>query len=974
MWRAIALLLSFSSLAYGEDLRVDYTRESLAGTHVHYQQYIDGIRVIGGERIESTFGDGRRAVTERLATRRDSTRIAAQSVAAPIAGELVYLNLGGNATLASRVVIEEQPHKKYANYYDAATGALIRSDALFWSIQGRVFEVNPVAKLNRPDLEDQNDIAAAVPDAAYSIVDLPDLAPSGMLTGPNVHIIDTEAPFTVHADASQPLMFDRSQKQFEEVNAYYHLDRSQRYLQSLGFTGTRRIIPYSIPVDPHAAGGEDNSFFVVDSPGVGELFFGDGGTDDAEDSDIMLHEYGHAIQESIAPGAFGGASSSQSRALGEAFGDYWSFSSTYEGTVPSGRDPFCIGDWDARCSNDNPDQLCGYPFGADCLRRVDSAKTMADYINSDTSGTEHKNGEIWSSALREIFMSAGKRTTDTLVLESTFGVPAEPAYAVMAQRILAIDRTLNGGANVPAICAAMTKRGILAGSDCTASPRGEVTWFQSTASTITITDPRPIASLTLHTSIVGDAQVTLIGPDGTRGDPGVFRGKSAAGQWTLVITSAQPVTLLSWSLAVAFQGDTPAVIRPSAAGAAKFIAAAGNAAGADGTHFITDVRLFNRANSQSEVTAIFTPTGADGRASFDAVKIVLAPQQIVALNDVVGDAMQATGTGQLELIGADQVLAMSRIYTRGTDTPVCAAADKSVCGTFGQFVPSADPSEAIGSGDAAISVPGLENSDAFRSNIGFAEVSGSPAEVHVRYIDESGAVIANEIYGIAPFGHAQTAMTAKGEAVRAEVTVIGSGRVLAYGSMIDNQSGDAIFIPAARVRQGFIPMIHAPGVNGTFWRTDVWFSRTNDGATVLRDVMHSDGVSWGFAGNANELVTTRTYTTIGNGTYGQFVPPGIPSSDPATLIGIENDSQFRTNIGFIAPSASTVRFIAYNASGNEVWRSDVSAEGLTQFPLPVMLPIGRVTVEVIAGGGVVPYASVIDNQSGDPIYIIAQYQ
>ena len=51
---------------------------------------------------------------------------------------------------------------------------------------------------------------------------------------------------------------------------------------------------------------------------------------------------------------------------------------------------------------------------------------MADFINSSLSGTEHRNGEIWSSALREIFMTIGRRKTDTLVLEATFGVP--PLY------------------------------------------------------------------------------------------------------------------------------------------------------------------------------------------------------------------------------------------------------------------------------------------------------------------------------------------------------------------------------------------------------------------------------------------------------------------------------------------------------------------------------------------------------------------
>jgi hypothetical protein len=870
--------------------------------------------------------------------------------------------------------VEERPHRKYANYYDATTGALIRSDALFWSIRGRVFEVNPVAKLNRPDLQDQNDVASAVPDAAYSIVDLPGLAPTGMLVGPNVQIVDTELPFTTHADASQPLMFDRSQDQFEEVNAYYAIDRSQRYLQSLGFVGNRRIVPYPIPVDPHAANGTDNSFFVIESPGIGALFFGDGGTDDAEDPDIMLHEFGHAIEESIAPGAFGGTSSSQSRALGEGFGDYWSFSENFEGTVPSGRDPFCIGDWDARCAGDDSSQLCGYPVGADCLRRVDGTKTMSDFINSDGPGTEHKNGEIWSSALREIFMTIGKRTTDRIVLEGTFGVPIGPTYAQMAQKLLAADRALNGGANASTICAAMTRRGILGSSECSAGPRGEVTWFQSTSSTLTVSDPRPIATLALVTSIIGDAQVTLIGPDGTRGTPDSFRGKSGAGTWSLLITSSQPVTLISWSLAITFSGEVPAALRPTAAGGQKFIAAVAHAAGANGTNFVTDVRLFNRGNSPAQITAIFTPSGADGQANFNAVKIALGPQQIVAVNDIVGTAMQAGGTGQLELIGpTDQVMAMSRTYTRGTDTPVCATADKSVCGTFGQYIPSADPSEAVGSGDAPLAIPGLENTPDYRSNIGFAEVAGASGEIHARFFDAQGNAIADETYAIAPFGHEQTRVNPNGEALRAEITVVGNARVLAYGSMIDNHSGDAIFIPAARERRGLLPAIHAAGANGTFWRTDIWQSTVGGGTTLTRDVLGREGLALLDFEQAGVLVTSRTYTSSSSGTFGQFIPPGTPSAGLATLIGVESDAAFRTNIGLMATSLSTVRLIAFDAAGNEVWRSDVRAHALTQIPLPVTLAIGRVTAQVLDGGPMVPYASVVDNHSGDPIYIVAQY-
>src|SRR5437016_10578548 len=98
---------------------------------------------------------------------------------------------------------------------------------------------------------------------------------------------------------------------------------------------------------------------------------------------------------------------------------------------------------------------------------------MADYIDSNNSGTEHLNGEIWSSALREIFMSmtsrlgvaAGKRMADTTILEGTFGMPPNPTYATMARKLLGADGELNGGANQQVICTAMTTRGILQASD-----------------------------------------------------------------------------------------------------------------------------------------------------------------------------------------------------------------------------------------------------------------------------------------------------------------------------------------------------------------------------------------------------------------------------------------------------------------------------------------------------------------------------
>src|SRR5437763_4470394 len=365
-------LLFLAAAVNAQDLRLDYERESLLGTYRHYTQYVDGLPVLGGEVIERVAHDGSvRELHRAIATPAPKRGLIAKStaVAAAPAGdvrdaELVAVNMRGEARAAWRIVVEEKLHEPVAHYIDAATGTLLVSQPLFAQItaKGRVFDTNPVAKLNDPSLRDQNNSAAAVPDIAYSLVDLLELNPAGMLAGPNVQIVDTDAPDTPHADASQPLLFDRSQPQFEEVNAYFHIDRSQRYMQSLGYTGARRIVAYALPVDPHSLSGADNSLYVGSSaPGQGKLYFGNGGVDDAEDPDIVLHEFFHSVQDWIAPSAFFGTSASQSRAMGEGFSDYWAYSSNYEAGLGSGRDPYCLADWDARCAGDDSSQNCGYP-------------------------------------------------------------------------------------------------------------------------------------------------------------------------------------------------------------------------------------------------------------------------------------------------------------------------------------------------------------------------------------------------------------------------------------------------------------------------------------------------------------------------------------------------------------------------------------------------------------------------------------
>ncbi len=1074
------VLLLSAAAVNAQDLRLDYQRESLTGTYRHYTQYVDGLPVLGGEVIERADRDGttrelHRAIASAAPKR---TLIAKQSAlwALPAGAvrdqQMVAVNVGGEARPAWRVVVEENPHEPVAHYVDAATGTVILSKPLFARVTGsaRVFDPNPVTKLNNPLLRDQNGVASAVPDAAYSLVDLLELNPAGMLTGPNVQIVDIDAPSTAHADASQPLLFDRSQPQFEEVNAYFHLDRSQRYLQSIGYNGSRRIMAYSIPVDPHAVSGSDNSLYVGGATfGQGNLFFGDGGVDDAEDSDILLHEFCHAIQDWISPGAFFGTSSSQSRAMGEGYSDYWAFSSNYVPGLGTGRDPYCLAEWDARCGGDDASQNCGYADGADCLRRVDSVKTMNDFVAGDTSGTEHKNGEIWSSALREIFDAlvqrhgvAARPMADTLVLESMFGAPADPTYAIQAVKLLDADRILNGGTHGATICSAFITRLILTASGCDRTPRGDVTFTQSpqhgllipdaaprgVMPTIEITDTRSIERIVVSVNIVhpsrGDLQISLIAPDGTTAilqNPStdhapfspvtygidantvdrldVFHGRSANGQWTLNVRDLQPQnsgTLISWSLGITYVGDAPATTRPASFAPRKHIAAVAHTPGLNGTSWQTDVRLFNGGSRQANITAIFTRAGEEGWGHFAAVKLSVAPQQVMALDDVVATLMETTGVGQLEFLGdTDALIVTSRTFTKvttgGPGTP----------GTYGQFIPAVSTTDAMTLAD----VPHILSTSDFRTNLGFAEVSGSDGTVRVTLFDAaSGSVVSQHDYAALPFTQMQFPATGAALMTAQMQVVSGDARIVAYGSVIDNRSGDPIYVAASKLQEGpFVaPVINSPGIN-TLWRSDIVISAFGesggsfdltyvDSATAERITKHGvlapnqavriDDVVGSYFGRAssfgtvranlpgNLVATSRTFTTSSNGTYGQFImftpaaegfAPLAPGGAARELLHVEHSPAFRTNGGAINTGGSDalIRFSLFDAAGLALGSTDrtVGPLQVIQFPIDALTSSafvdGRLEVQMLSGSrGAIAWVSVIDNVTGDPIFVPAQ--
>jgi len=121
------------------------------------------------------------------------------------------------------------------------------------------------------------------------------------LEGPYAVLIDYEAPFKDdYSQAEQNFLFRRNEDGFEAVNCYYHIDTFLRYLnEELELDISPIQYNGGVQFDPHASDGADNSYY---STFDGVLAFGEGGVDDGEDADVIIHELGHGIHDWITGG------------------------------------------------------------------------------------------------------------------------------------------------------------------------------------------------------------------------------------------------------------------------------------------------------------------------------------------------------------------------------------------------------------------------------------------------------------------------------------------------------------------------------------------------------------------------------------------------------------------------------------------------------------------------------------------------
>jgi len=300
---------------------------------------------------------------------------------------------------------------------------------------GTVFFPNPVADLGDETLTDQKDADYAALAPAYRDKVLTNLDGTGFLVGDWANIVsETGAPAY---SPSNEFRYRRDDDRFEQVMAYYWVTESQKYIQSLGFGTTLRPVNQKSQNVRINQWGLDNSFATTHKD---ELRFGKGGVDDAEDAEVILHEYGHAIHFSQ---NFVFATE-EAGAISEGFGDYWAV--TLGNFLAPTPDPACVADWDS------VSYTASVPH---CLRRVDRNL----HYPADLNGEVHHDGQIWSRALWDIRQAVGHVRADTLILEAQFDFPGTSMSDLAAATVVTANR-LYGRAVANQVRGAFVDRGL----------------------------------------------------------------------------------------------------------------------------------------------------------------------------------------------------------------------------------------------------------------------------------------------------------------------------------------------------------------------------------------------------------------------------------------------------------------------------------------------------------------------------------
>lgn len=484
-----------------------------------------------------------------------------------------------------------------------------------------------------------------------------------------------------------------------------------------------------------------------------------------------------------------------------------------------------------------------------------------------------------------------------------------------------------------------------------------------------------------------------------------------------------------WALATA--GGIVLVDDPSAF--RYVIPAIASIPGVPPTFFRSEVRVFNPSASRSvEVSARYLCSSTDCAEAL--ARFTVAPLATAIFSDVVADLFARPSTyGALELESDGPIVAASRLATPppplpsfGQFVPAISADEATNSFVVAGVRQSAEVDEGFRSNIGVVNL-GTDEVDVV---VEVQRASGERARVLSVSVRGRSRF---QIGGRSLFDGVE--IREEAEKFVVNVVGPPGARLMADASVIDNQSQDPIFVPGAPSvvpSTCFEDRIVVPagasvrGVPPAFFHSDLWLANRAESmvsaslrfcpaqgscsawevvsvparqSIEIADVVGSLFRLSGVAGaieligwSARSLVVgSRLYTPLApDPTFGQFVPgQRFPAATSRGAIPFLSHSAsiargFRTNIGFHNPNPVpvVVDLAAYDSAGGESgttaveigagnWLQVNDADLAWRLGWTGDVPACSIKFMTRDGSAVFGYASVVDNQSQDPIFVPA---
>jgi len=212
------------------------------------------------------------------------------------------------------------------------------------------------------------------------------------------------------------------------------------------------------------------------------------------------------------------------------------------------------------------------------------------------------------------------------------------------------------------------------------------------------------------------------------------------------------------------------------------VAAAGNAAGAGGSQWATDVEVNNPGDATISYRFLWLPRDTDNSSPAQSDLFTLAPGASARYSNVLDSVFAGSGFGAMAVASdSTDAIVMSRTY------------NISAAGTFGQSIPGLQAARLI-QADQPMRIVFMSENDAFRANLGMLNGTATTMTVHYRLYGADGVMLNEGIKDLRAWENTQLNRVFQAFApVSGYVDVwteTPGGVFAAYGSVVDAGTGD----------------------------------------------------------------------------------------------------------------------------------------------------------------------------------------